>query len=180
MAERLQGDVYQFVPSVRVDARPLKAARYFRQASPGRHLWSVHDEGGQPPADGFAWERGERVILPSRLGLGIVLSHDWEIENAPNRLILARVRRMDELEPDFRQACRDFDRWDTFPLFAQEAQPALEESFIDFAELTTLHINALPIESRYARVSDDIRDAMAAAFWNYLFHPLQQQRDKPH
>lgn len=177
VGERLQGDIYHLAPSVRVGARPVRAARYFRQASAGRHLWSIHEEGGQAPADGFKWASGEQVLVPGRLGMAIVLSHDCEIENAPNCLVVARVRPMTDLEPRFRQACRDFNRWDTFPLFPQAAQPSLDESFIDFAELTTVDLAGLPIETRHARVSEEIRNAIARAFWNYLFHPLQQRRE---
>ncbi len=66
---------------------------------------------------------------------------------------------------------------DMFPLAAQDEPPAMVTSFADFRKTTPLRPGALGAPSvRYSSASQELRQALAGAYWNYLHHPFQEAR----
>ncbi len=111
------------------------------------------------------------------LGMGMVLTHDCEMENDhdPDHRHLAPVRPMSDLLPGYQEKCRAGERWDVFPLAAQDERPRMTESFVDFRKLTTVRPAVLKTPAKkVASLSDELRKAVSRAYWNYLHHPYQE------
>jgi hypothetical protein len=184
----LQGDIFKRVPFIWVPERPLLVARHFRMGKEGRELYGVHKEfdgrtsnpgSARPPDDPFRWEERENpelVLVPVVLAMGIVLTHDCEIEHDDHRL-LAIIRPITDLEEPYRQKCLDGEDTDLFPLLPQDAQPSMPMSFVDFTISTPLRPRGLdqPAE-RYASTSLWLRMALAGAYWEYLHHKFNEPR----
>lgn len=181
----LQGDIYDLAPSVLVRSRPIRAARQWKVDKGGREIWAAHVEGGAPPQDGFKWamDRGGEiaVLVHGYLDRAMVLSHDCEIENDQNARILAMVRPASHLAEPHRSALFDGKvdqvQYAIFPLEAQDADPRVERSFVDFRRLTTVRPEVLDASVRVASVSEELRRAVARAFWMYLFRRVEEGAD---
>ncbi|MGH2406455.1 MAG: hypothetical protein ACRDF7_00060 [Candidatus Limnocylindrales bacterium] len=172
--EILQGDLFANVPSAIIDARPLRVARRLRA---DQSTWVVHEENGATPAGGFKWgisQGGEVLLARAFLGLGMVLSHDCEIENDPNIRTLAMVRPATDLAPDDRAALINGARvrYSIFPLAAQTIDPKMELSFV-VRRLTTVRPAVLDPDARIASLSEELRAAVAARFRQYLFRRVE-------
>jgi hypothetical protein len=178
--EVLQGDIYQVAPSVLVRTSPVRAARFWREKG-GRQEYVVHSD-DTPPNGGFKWsmEGGgeDATLVHGFLGLAMVLSHDCEIENDPNVRTLAMIRPVSHLGPHQAAALFANDpghvQYAIFPLEAQDEAPRMERSFVDFRRLTTVRPEVLDDDQRLASLSDELRRAIARAFWMYLFRRIDE------
>ena len=178
-ADLLQGDIFDEVPYVYIDARPLKIARPFKQGAGGRHLYAIHDEYRDDPRDGYRWtnrQNPELIVARAQRGPAVVLTHDCELENEPDYRHVAPIRLMTELLPEYQERCRAGERWDAFPLARQGEAPAIIESFVDFKKITTMRPSALDASVKIASMSEELRKALSAAYWNYLHHAYQAPR----
>ncbi len=184
----LQGDIFIDVPFVWVPERPLLVARYVGP-SKGRIIYSIHKEfdgpashqgSERPPREEFRLkdrQRPELALVPVLLAMGMVLTHDCEIENDPDHRALAMIRPITDLEPAYQQKCLAGERMDMFPLEAQDEPPAMVTSFVDFRKTTPLRPGALAAPAtRHASASQELREAVAGAYWNYLHHAFQEPR----
>jgi hypothetical protein len=183
----LQGDIYKKVPIMWIGERPLLVARH-AMTKVGREFYSVHKEfvgesrhpAGDAPKKGFRWtnrDTPELLLVPAVLSIAMVMTHDCEIENDPDHRVLAMIRPITDLEPDYRKKCLAHERVDMFPLEAQEEAPSMVTSFVDFRKFSPLRSGALePPAERYASASEVLRKAVARAYWNYLHHPFQAPR----
>lgn len=146
-------------------------------------MWEVHREDGPGPRGGFKWqmdEGGESALLVhAHMGLAMVISHDCEIENDPNARTLAMIRRLGELDEDAQRTLfsgREEDvRYASFPLEAQESEPRMERAFVDFRRLTTVRPAVLEASRRIASASDELRNAVARSYQQYLFRRLEKR-----
>ena len=176
-----QGDIYLDAPSVSVRARPLQVARHFQKKG-GRDIPVIHTEGESPPRTGFRFaldEGGEaETLVHGFLGMAIVLSHDCEIENDPNVRTIAMIRPVAHLEAEAQEALFSGDpgrvQYAYFPLEAQEEPPTVERCFVDFRRLTTVRPEVLEQTERVASLSDELRHAVARAFYLYLFRRVTE------
>jgi hypothetical protein len=179
--EFLQGDIFAQMPSVFVDSRPIRIGRPWSNKA-GREMWGVHQEDGIPPVGGFTWrmdQGGESgVLVHGHMGSAMLISHDCEIENDLNARTLAMIRSLSELEPSAQEALfsgREEDvRYGFFPLEAQDDEPRMERSFVDFRRLTTVRPAVLEASERIASTSEEIRYALAQSFRQYLFRRVER------
>lgn len=185
----LQGDIFLDVPFVWVPERPLLVARFLGENKKRVMTYAVHKEAegptshqgtGRPPKGGFRLtdrQKPELALVPVILAMGMVLTHDCEIENDPDHRVVAMVRPITDLQPVYQQKCLAGERTDMFPLESQDQAPAMPSSFVDFRKTTPLRPGALaPPAVRHASISQELRDAVAGAYWNYLHHPFQEPR----
>ncbi|MGD0863754.1 MAG: hypothetical protein ABSA21_13535 [Candidatus Limnocylindrales bacterium] len=180
--EILQGDIFDQMPSVRVESRPLRVARHWKQSGP-RDIWEVHPEDGSGPRGGFKWlpdQGGEQgLLVHAYLGRAMVLSHDCEIENDPRTRTLAMIRPINHLDEASQRELFSGgrqDRWfAVFPLVGQIDEPRIERSFVDFRRLTTVHPDVLAASIRVASLSEELRSAVAERFRLYLFRRVDSQ-----
>ncbi len=175
-AEVLQGDIYVHVPSIYVDSRPLRVARFFQKnPKTGRDIYFVHAEEQNPPKDGFNWniDKGgveENVLVHGHVAMAVVVSHDCEIENDPSTRTLAMIRPANHLDEDTQaKLFGGGEVFVAFPLKEQDEEPKIERSFVDFRRLTTVRPDVLGQSTRVATLCDELREAMAQRFWEYLF-----------
>lgn len=146
-------------------------------------MWEVHREDGPGPKGGFKWqmhEGGEPALLVhSHMGLAMVISHDCEIENDPNARTLAMIRPLGELDDSAQRALfsgrKEDVRYAIFPLEAQDAEPRMERAFVDFRRLTTVRPAVLEASTRIASASDELRNAVAQSYRQYLFRRLERR-----
>ena len=176
----LQGDIYLSMPSVHVASLPMRAARFWKKQGE-RDIYSIHSIGGLEPKDGFKWSLdagGEKSTLVSGyLSMGIVMSHDCTIENDDGHRTIAMVRPITDIANlEDREPILNFDRTAAFPLLAQEAEPKMELSFVDFRRLTTVRPAVLATATRYAQCSERIRTALSEYFWEFLCREYRQAR----
>ncbi len=166
----LQGDIYRAVPSIHLPSRPVFVTRYFREKQ-GHVLHGVHSEDGPEPDGGYKWnpdQGGESVLSRGFRGMAVVLTHDCEIENDPDHRLVAQIRPITEIQEAHRAEIMQMHHWAAFPLLAQTAPPAMEDSFVDFRRITSLRPEALRAEDRYARLAQGVIDAMRVRFWHFL------------
>lgn len=181
-----QGDIYLNLPSVIIPARPLRVARHFRtNPKSGREEWFVHAEGVNPPQGGFDWDIDKGKVEPNMLvqghvAMGIVLTHDCEIENdETSTRTLAMIRPPDHLNVEERELLfSGHEYWVAFPLVEQTDEPVFKRSWIDFRRLTTVREDVLQESTRLLSLSEELREAMAHAFWNYLFRRVVESEEK--
>jgi hypothetical protein len=101
---------------------------------------------------------------------GVVLSHDCEIENAPDHVMVAPLLPWDNLLPEHQEEAAAGLRRDVFPILPQE-QPPIEKGYVKFARLTVIHRDVLDGLIRLASAEQEVRRRLAIAFFNYLLHP---------
>jgi len=180
-AEILQGDIFDQMPSVYVESRPLLVGRRWKQDDT-RDIWQVHREDGPGPNGGFKWrmdQGGESgMLVHAHLGMAIVLSHDCEIENDRSARTLAMIRPIGQLKEAAQEALFSGRPGDgfyaIFPLERQTDDPKLERSFVDFRRLTTMRPDVLAASRRIASLSEELRSAVAQSFKLYLFRRVER------
>jgi hypothetical protein len=178
----LQGDIYTDLPSLIVENRPLRCARPFRQKRDGREQWFVHTEGVNPPRDGFTWGidrpdlTGERATLAQGfVSYAMLMTHGCEIDHDDFRHV-AMIRPDTHLSEEMRTSLFSGhpQNYALFPLEAQEEEPTLPRCFVDFRRITTVRPPVLAASTRHASLSDELREALAEAFWLFLFRRLDE------
>jgi hypothetical protein len=171
-----QGDIYLNMPSVVVEARPLRVARLYVAGKavlkPGaRQTYGVHTEDGDEPNGGFHWTfeaGGEEILVRAHITMAIVLSHDCEIDKDDRHRTLAIVRPLIEVQPEHRDGLLRGHQLSAFPLEAQDEAPEMIQSFVDFRRVTTVRPLLLQQSPRYASLALEVRRALAEHYWNYL------------
>jgi hypothetical protein len=107
----------------------------------------------------------------------VLLTHDCEIDKDDRYRTLAMIRPMVSLNEEAQATVLAFRNYSAFPLEAQEADPRLLPSFIDFRKLTTVRPQVLEQSDRHASMSDELRDALAEAFHLFLFRRVAAGED---
>ena len=161
----------------RLANRPLRVARFHKNVAGGRVLYGVHEEQGQAPQGGFKWSvagGGEDLLVRAHLGMGMVITHDCEIENDPSTRTLAMIRPISDLDPATQERVFKGEVYSAFPLEAQEQDPKFGRGFIDFRRITTVRADVLDASVRVASASDELRKAIAERFWDYLYRRIQE------
>lgn len=138
------------------------------QAKGGRSGAILHTE-ADPPSDGFRWESKERVEAEGQVALGIVLTHDCEIEHADskNHRLVGLVRPLDRLDVRDQEIIVQNRHYGRLYLPAW-AEVGLSESYLDLRRITTLRRDALPDDHRIASMTDLGREILQAAIIRYL------------
>jgi hypothetical protein len=184
--EDLQGDVFTTLPSVLAVRRPLRVVRVLGSAKPG-HVPQVfiHDE-DHPPKDGFRWspaDGGDDLVHTGFVTRAMLVSHDCEIAHDERVRLVAMVRPLADLpDAQIRNDVRAGDVSGAFYLPAQEAEPSLEESFVDFRRLTPVAPELLVRGEKVLSLTELMRMRMREHFWLYLCRPFQKaraERDQP-
>jgi hypothetical protein len=107
----------------------------------------------------------------------MLISHDCEIENDDGARTLAMIRPADHLDSDTRRTVFSGNEaegfYAIFPLDAQDDDPRMEQSYVDFRRLTTVRPQVLDSSERIASASDDLRHAIAMRFREYLFRRIE-------
>lgn len=172
--EILQGDILDDVPSVFVRLGPLRVARPYKDL--GHHLlWSIHTD-ANPPKDGMKLSmdlEGEEVVVHGYRGLAMLLTHECEIDNDDRARTVAMIRPASQLNPrtveELFSGSIDEAYYSRFPLEAQEDEPRMARSFVDFMRLTTVDPKVLADCPRVASLPDELKHAVAARFKDFLF-----------
>jgi len=178
--EDLQGDLFEFLPSVLAVRRPLQAIRFLAQAREDhRPQVFIHDE-EHPPRNGFKWstaDGGDELVLKGFATNAMVVSHDCEIEHDDRVRLVAMVRPLSDL-PDtaIRDDVRSGEVSGAFYLPRQDSEPALAESFVDFRRLTPVTPDLLIRNEKLLSLSELMRMRMREHFWLYLCRPYQKPR----
>lgn len=177
-----QGDVYDLAPSIRLEDPSIRVARVMparpADVEGARRTAGVHEEGGQPPQNGWQWEAdrgGELLIARGFLTRAVVISHECEIENDQSMRLLAMVRPLSVIqgptpeETEQRRAdVMDFRSHCNFPLHV-EGPFLTEPAFVDFRRITAVKPVVIESRPRLFRLSEETRKAMADHFWEYLW-----------
>jgi hypothetical protein len=171
----LQGDIWLGLPFLLARRLPLIILRRHNDAPGGRQTYHGFVDGGEPqptkePAHIGFETGGDDVIAIGFRCAGIVLSHDCEIENAPDHVIVAPLLPWDNLLPEHQEEAAAGLRRDVFPILPQE-QPPIEKSYAKFARLTVIHRDVFDDLIRPASAEPELRRRLAIAFFNYLLHP---------
>lgn len=162
-----QGDIYRDVLHIML-SRPGFQILRTRQAKGGRTEVFLHTE-DSPPKDGFKWDSKERVEAEGQLALGIVLTHDCEIENEDNKhhrlvALLRPLDRLDERDQQIIVQNRHYGRL-YLPSWAEAGLP---ESYLDLRRVTTFRRDALPDGCRIASMTDFGRRLLQDGIIRYL------------
>jgi len=138
------------------------------QGKGGRPGVFLHDE-ANPPKDGFKWDSKERVEAEGQLALGIVVTHDCEIENPDSRhhRLVGLVRPLDRLDVRDQEIIVQNRHYGRLYLPAW-AEVGLPESYLDLRRITTFRRDALPDDHRIASMTDFGRQALQDAVIRYL------------
>jgi hypothetical protein len=162
-----QGDIYRDVLHIMLSLPGFQVLRT-REAPGGRTQVFLHTE-TNPPRDGFRWESKERVEAEGQLALGIVLTHDCEIENPDSRhhRLVGLVRPLDRLDARDQEIIVQNRHYGRLYLPAW-ADVGLSESYLDLRRITTLRRDALPDDHRIASMTDLGREILQAAIIRYL------------
>lgn len=178
--EDLQGDVFTALPSVLALRRPLQVIRVLGPAKEG-HVAPVfvHDE-AHPPKHGFKWapaDGGDEIVHRGFVTRAMLVSHDCEIEHDDRVRLVAMVRPLSDLsDAQIRDDVRRGDVSGAFYLPAQEAEPSLVESFVDFRRLTPVAPDLLVRKEKVLSLTELMRMRMREHFWLYLCRPFQKGR----
>ena len=162
-----QGDIYRDVLHI-MRSRPAFEVLRNWQAKSGRTQVFLHTE-DKPPQDGFKWESKERVEAEGQLALGLVLTHDCEIENEDNKhhRLVGLVRPLDRLTPQEQEIIAQNRHYGRLYLPAWP-EVGLPESYLDLRRITTLRGEALPAEHRITSLTDFGREVLQYAIIRYL------------
>lgn len=148
--------------------------RLFDQGKGGRPTYHGFRPGVPPePRDPIqlTFDRGgDDVLAVAFQCRGIVLSHDCEIENAPDHVIVAPILPWENLASEHQTEAADGDRRDVFPLLAQH-DPTIAKSYVKFARISVIHRDVLGGCARVASGTEDLRKRLTVAFFYYLIHP---------
>jgi hypothetical protein len=131
----------------------------------------IHTEGGTAPQGDFKWtlERGgDSMISKGIIAWAILLSDDCEIENDEDHRTMALIKPWANLPDSSQQKVAAGEHNCFFELPAQDEEPKVDHSYVDFRRLTTVRPNVLGGEFHYAAASKELRRALAVAFWEYL------------
>jgi hypothetical protein len=171
----LQGDIWLGLPFLLARRLPLIILRRHNDSPGGRRTYHGFVDGDelQPTREpvhlGFE-AGGDEVTSTGFRCTGIVLSHDCEIENAPDHVLVAPLLPWENLAPAHQEEAAAGLRRDVFPILAQE-QPSIEKSYVKFARLTVIHRDVLGDLTRFASAEPELRRRLAIAFFHYLLHP---------
>jgi len=165
--ELRQGDIYRDVLHLMLSTAGFQVLRT-RQAKGNRVEVFLHDQ-DHAPSDGFHWDNKEPVVAEGQLRLGIVLTHDCEIENEDNKRhrLIGLLRRLDLLSAADQETIiegRHYGRM-YLPVWEEVGMP---ESYLDLRRVTTLRGDSLPEDQRIASLTDLGRNVLQAAIIRYL------------
>lgn len=175
--------------SVDVEERPIWVVRKWREKA-GRIDANLYDEDGKQfllPSGTFHWDlerHGEEVALrgykaraSEMEGLGLVLTHDCEIDNdRRHHLVVVMIRPLSDLnEPE---VVLSGNNHAALYLPADESI-GLEETFVDFRRLTAYRQEALRPDDRLASMTETFRGRLAMAFYRFLFRRLPGEGAEP-
>jgi hypothetical protein len=158
-----QGDVYGSCASLFVDSRPLTAVRRTSAPTPTARLFT---EGSAAPPGGFRWDEAEYVVGRATLALGIMVTHDCELDKDDHFRTMALIRPWHALPPEAAESIRAGERLRFFHL--PEAPPHLPESYVDFRRLTTVRGRVLNDGDRLLSMTEHGRAALREAFINFV------------
>lgn len=174
--EILQGDILDGVPAAFVRPGPTRVIRMGKTKGDYQFV-TVHTE-ANPPHDGMKLSMesgGDDVIVHGYLERAMLLTHECEIENDDRARTVAMIRPISHLDAETAEKLFSDDPdalYTRFPLPAQADEPMMERSFVDFMRLTTVHPKVLEECRRVASVPDEVRHAVATAFYEFLFRRL--------
>jgi hypothetical protein len=154
-----QGDVYRECASLFVDSRPLTAVRRASGSTPTARLFA---EDGAAPPGGFKWDEAEYVVGRATLALGIMVTHDCELDKDDHFRTMALIRPWHALAAEASESIRAGGRLRFFHLPAEH--PYLPESYVDFRRLTTVRGRALADDNRVLSMTEHGRAALREAF----------------
>lgn len=139
------------------------------QARGGRTAVSLHGQDNPPKGD-FKWAEGkESVQAEGQLGMGIVLTHDCEIENEDSRQhrLVGMLRPFDRLTDQDREVIISGKHYGRLYL-PSWPDAGVPECYLDLRRVTTLREDALPNDQRIAAMTDFGREIIQRAVIRYL------------
>lgn len=137
-----QGDIIRNVPHVHLKP-PLNVWRS-ETTKWGQRLtlyeYSPSEQGAPPggatPQGGFKFSVGEQVAAFCQVTIGIVLTYDCDIDNEQKHRLIALIRPLTGVGPDYQQIVRDNLNYNFWYLPAIEDK--IPESYVDFRRITTV------------------------------------------
>lgn len=163
-----QGDIFRDTVSLWAVEADLPVLREF-DGKGGRRVISLHDE-ATPPKDGFKWTSKERVAAEAKRELGIVLTHDCEIENEDDEKYrqVAIVRPLAGIGAVAdRRAIIDGRHLGRLFL-PKHPDGYFPDSYVDLRVITTLRRGGLDPERRLAGLSDYGREVLQGKIIAYF------------
>lgn len=171
LTERVQqGDIYRLTPSLYLVNRPVEVVRE-QTFSGGVQGAKIYVEDGDPPPDGWKWDRqlgrDEAIVSKGIIDCAILLTWDCEIDWDAKHRIVALLRPWSKLPESSQRAVLRGEHHCFFYL-RPAPQVDLPESYADFRRLTTMRPAALRPENRILSLTEPIREALAVAFVAYI------------
>jgi hypothetical protein len=170
----LQGDLWSDLPFLLARRLPMVVVRRHNDAPGGRATFHGFMVGAGPkPKEAIHLgypAGGDDVIAQGFLCPGIVLSHDCEIENSPDHVLVAPLLPWANLSAAHQEEAANGLRRDVFPILAQQL-PDVSKSYVKFSRVTVVHRDVFGECSRLASANPQLRTRLAVAFYNYLLHP---------
>jgi hypothetical protein len=171
----LHGDLWDRLPFLLARRLPLSVMRKWPEMGPkGTPLYAEYVAGAtrQPQRSPIRLDYqhgGDDVLAVGFQSLGIVLSHDCEIENAPDHILVAPVLPWSNLHPDHQDEALKGDRYDVLPLV--EGDDPAEWHYVKYARLCVVHNDVFEKCKRTASASTALRRILALGLHRYLTHP---------
>ncbi len=172
-----QGDVVMDVPHLYLKQPPITVLR--STTGSGRRplfepfpLQSSSASSGQAsdvsPPGGFKFARGEpeQVVATCFLAKGIILTHGCEIDKDPKHRIVALLRPLRTVPQEHHDIVRS--NQDFSSLYLPEYPGILEESYVDFRRISTVHSDLILPENRLASLTTVGLQALLTKLFLYI------------
>ena len=166
-----QGDIIRQVPHLHLKP-PLKALRKETTRSGERlvpfeyQFGSKEGELAHAPPGGFKFSDGEQVGAFCQIALGMVLSHDCEMDKDSKHRQVALIRPLGPLPPRDQQTIRENLNFSYCYLPAYS--DIIAESYVDFRRITTLHPDYLQNPDRVLSLTGEALNYVKIQFIRYV------------
>ena len=152
-----QGDILELLPHVFLD-KPLLALKQEADT-----IFRAESE----PFSAFDNKNGQSIIAGCKRQCAILINHDCEIEKPQTRRWLAcPVMPISRLAPENQDRVRRNRIYAM--LYFPRYREVLQESFVDFSQITTLHGDYVRTGKRLTSLSDTGRRAFYVQFIRWL------------
>jgi hypothetical protein len=155
-----QGDIIRQVPHIHLKP-PLIAVRRESTKS-GEKLAPFEYPLGAPneenpvnatPRGGFKFGTGDNIVAFCQLGFGMVLTYDCEIDNDKKHRHIALIRPLGPLPAQDQQTIRE--RRNVSYCYLPAYPDVIEESYVDFRRMTTVHPDLLQNTERILSLTEN-------------------------
>lgn len=172
--ELCQGDILYSIPHLHLKP-PFQALRSTTGRG-GQQVFTpypfdisalfAHGDHSEPPG-GFKFDRGEQVSSFCQVSLGIILTHDCDIDQDPKHRLVALIRPLDPRQPaQDQQVIRENRNFNFF--YLPPYRDKMQESYVDFRRITCLAPEFLDKKRRVTSLTKFAIDQLHLRLFQFL------------